>query len=94
MYGVEVDFNALLIIFAMTFSLSVGAPAMPNASVICLLSVTSTFGVPSNEIAGLLFCLGAICGRIVTVFNVTGDVAATTTLARMENMLDEKIYFG
>ena len=76
MYGLEVDTNALTIIFAMTISLAVGAPAVPNSGVICILTITSTFGVPA-EIAGLLFCIGTICDRIGTCFNVIGDVAAT-----------------
>ena len=93
MYGVNVDLNAIMIILAMTVSISVGAPAVPNAAVICVLSITSIFGVPNN-IAGILFCLGAVCERIVTCFNVMGDVAATMALARTENAIDEKIYFG
>ncbi len=92
MYGVDVDWNTILIIFAMTVSLSVGTPAVPNAAVICILTITSMFGVP-GDIAGVLFCTSVICDRIVTCFNVTGDVAASVTLARTENLLDEKIYF-
>ncbi len=93
MYGVDVNLNAVMVILAMTVSLSIGAPAVPNASVIGLLSITSVFGIPSN-IAGILFCLGTVCERIVTCFNVIGDVAATEALARTENLLDEKIYFS
>ncbi len=93
MYGVEVDMHAIIIICAMTVSLSVGAPAVPNAAVICILTITATFGVPA-DIAGLLFCIGTVCERVVTCLNVTGDVAASAVLARTENLLDEKIYFG
>ena len=93
MYGVEVDMHAIIIICAMTVSLSVGAPAVPNAAVICILTITATFGVPA-DIAGLLFCIGTVCERVVTCLNVTGDVAASTVLARTENLLDDKIYFS
>ena len=92
MYGVEVDMHAIIIICAMTVSLSIGAPAVPNAAVICILTITAMFGVP-GDIAGLLFCIGTVCERVVTCLNVTGDVAASVTLARTENFLDEKIYF-
>ena len=92
-YGIEIDLNAMLIIFAMTVSISIGAPAVPNSSVICILMIMAPFGVP-NDVAGLLFCLGAICDRIVTCFNVMGDTAAALTLARTENLVDEKIYFS
>ena len=93
MYGVEVDMNALMIILAMTVFLSVGAPAVPNAAVVCIVSIVSMFGVPA-DIAGILFCIGIISERVVTCFNVTGDAAATIALARTENLLDEKIYFS
>ena len=93
MYGVDIDLNAMAIIFAMTVSISAGVPAIPNVGVICILTVTETFGVPS-EIAGLLFCLDAIADRICTCVNVTGNTAISTTLARTENLLDEKIYFN
>lgn len=93
MYGVDVDLNVLLIIFAMTLSLSIGTPAIPNASVICIISITSMFGVP-NDIASILFCIDTICDRIVTCFNVTGDVATTMALSQTENLTDEKIYFS
>ncbi len=93
MYDVEIDLNAIIIILTMTLSLSVAGPAVPNASVIGILTITSTFGVP-NDIAGLLFCIATVCERIVTCFNVTGDVAAAVTLARLENLTDEKIYFA
>ncbi|MBR1806687.1 MAG: dicarboxylate/amino acid:cation symporter [Selenomonadaceae bacterium] len=93
MYDVEVDFNAIIIILTMTLSLSVAGPAVPNASVIGILTITSTFGVP-NDIAGLLFCISTICDRVVTCFNVTGDVASAVVLSRLENSTDEKIYFA
>lgn len=93
MYGVEIDLNAIIIILTMTLSLSVAGPAVPNASVIGILTVTSTFGVPT-DIAGLLFCIATVCDRIVTCFNVTGDVASAVMLSRLENSTDEKIYFA
>lgn len=92
MYGVAVDLNALMIIFSMNFILSIAGPAVPNASVIGIISITTIFGVPT-DIAGILFCIATICDRICTCFNVTGDVAATVILARTENLTDENIYF-
>lgn len=92
-YGIEIDWNAMFIIFTMTLSISVGSPAVPNASVIAILTIVATFGVP-NDIAGVLFCLGAIGERINTCFNVTGNTAAALILARTENLVNKKIYFG
>ena len=93
MYGVEVDLNTLAAVFTMTISLSIGMPAVPNAGVICLLTFLGTFGVP-NDIAGLLFCISALCDKLITCFNVTGDTVAAFVLARMENLTDEKIYLA
>ena len=91
MYGISVDLHAMILIFAMTMSISAGTPAVPNIGVIFLLTLTSMFGVP-NEIAGLLFCMDAIADRICTCVNVMGNTVATLTLARTENLFDEKIY--
>lgn len=93
MYGIDVTFDMLTIIFAMTVSLSIGTPGVPNAGVVCIITVAAMFGVPS-DLAGFLFCIDTICDRIVTCHNVTGDVAATITLASTENMLDKKIYLA
>ena len=93
MYGIDVDFDSMLIIFAMTLSLTAGAPGIPNGTVIRVLTITATFGVPS-DIAGILFCIDAIVDRFITCFNVTGSVAVTMMLAGRENLLNEKIYFG
>ena len=93
MYGVDVGLDAMLIISVMTITLITGAPGMPNGIVIRVLTITATFGVPS-DIAGILFCIDAIFDRIITCFNVAGSVAVTMMLARTENLLNEKIYFG
>ncbi|MBO4780555.1 MAG: cation:dicarboxylase symporter family transporter, partial [Selenomonadaceae bacterium] len=93
MYGVDVDLDAITIILAMTVSLSIAGPAVPNAAVIGIITITSIFGVP-NDIAGILFCINTFCDRIVTCFNVIGDLAVSTSLARTENLVDEKIYFN
>ena len=93
MYGIDVGFDAMLIISVMTITLITGAPGMPNGIVIRVLTITATFGVPS-DIAGILFCIDAIFDRIITCFNVAGSVAVTMMLARTENLLNEKIYFG
>ena len=93
MYGVDVDFDKMLIIFAMTLSLTAGAPGMPNGTVIRVLTITATFGVPS-DIAGILFCIDALVDRFITCFNVAGSVAVTMMLAGRENLLNKKIYFG
>lgn len=93
MYGIDVTLDMLMIIFAMTVSLSIGTPGVPNAGVVCIITIASMFGVPS-DLAGFLFCIDTICDRIVTCHNVTGDVAATVALSSSENMIDKKIYFG
>ena len=93
MYGIDVGLDAMLIISVMTITLITGAPGMPNGIVIRVLTITATFGVPS-DIAGILFCIDAIFDRIITCFNVAGSVAVTMMLARTENLLNEKIYFG
>ena len=92
MYGMDVDFNSMLIIFVMTLSMSVGMPGVPNAGVACIISILNQLGF-SADVAGIIFCIGVVLDRAATCTNVTGDVAVSMILSRTENLLDEKIYF-
>lgn len=91
MYDVELDINTFGMVALLTLSLSLGIPPVPAAYVICVVTIAAHFGVP-KEIAGILFCIDALCDRICACISVIGDVAATIVLARTENLVDEKVY--
>ena len=92
MYVIELDFQNLALVALLSFLLAYGTPAVPAACVICIVTIVSYFGVP-NEIAALLFCIDALCDRVLTRLNVISTMMLATILARSENLLDDKIYF-
>lgn len=93
MYGIALDWNTLALVALLTLTLSFGAPSIPAAYVICIVTVATMFGVPP-EVAGLLFCMDAVCDRICTCANLIGDVAIAVFLGHTENLMDTKIYFA
>ncbi len=92
MYGVELDLQTCALFAVLSVPITVSTPMVPAASVICIVTIAACFGVP-NDVAALIFCLDALSDRIATCMNVLSNMTATTTLARTENLLDEKIYF-
>ena len=88
MYGVELGLYDLVMISFLAMMFSFGAPDF-----ISVITIINHFGVPM-EIATLLFCIEALSDRIGTCVNVFSNMTATLTLARTENLLDEKIYFS
>ena len=88
MYSIELDVHAFVIISFLAIMFSFGAPDFISVTII-----TSNFGVPA-EIAALMFCIDALSDRLGTCVNVFSNMSATLTLARTENLLDEKIYFS
>ena len=91
MYDNELDPQTLALIAMLSFLLAFGLPSVPAAGVIATVTIAGYFGVP-KEIAALMFCLDALSDRITTCVNVVSNMAVTTTLARSENLLEEKIY--
>ena len=88
MYGVEVGLYDLVMISFLAMMFSFGAPDF-----ISVITIINHFGLPM-EIATLLFCIEALSDRIGTCVNVLSNMTATLTLARTENLLDDKIYFS
>ena len=86
MYDVELSFYNLATISFLALLLSFGAPDF-----VSIITITNHFGVPM-EIAALVFCVDAFSDRLGTCVNVFSNMTATLTLARTENLLDEKIY--
>ena len=88
MYGVELALHDLALIAFLAMMFSFGAPDF-----ISVTTITAYFGVPM-EIATLVFCIDALSDRLGTCVNVLSNMTSTLTLARTENLLDEKIYFS
>ena len=92
MYGIEMNFDALFTIFVTVIALSIGAPGVPGGAFVCLASIVVALGLPVDATAVILG-IDPICSMMRTTLNTVGDIAASSILAKTENLIDEKIYF-
>ncbi|MBR3621732.1 MAG: dicarboxylate/amino acid:cation symporter, partial [Selenomonadaceae bacterium] len=91
MYGVELDFDVLFTVFVTVVALSIGAPGVPGGAFVCLASIVAALGLPV-EATAIVLGIDPICSMLRTALNATGDIAATTALAKNEDLIDEDIY--
>lgn len=91
MYGVELNYDILFTIFVTVVALSIGAPGVPGGAFVCLASIFTALGLPAEAMAVILG-IDPICSMLRTTINVVGDIAATTTLASNEHLIDKNVY--
>ena len=77
--------------FFSVFVLSVGAPGVPGAGLVCLSVLLVQIGVPV-EGAGLMMAIDSIVGMFRAASNTAGDVAISLVVARLEHLLDLDVY--
>ncbi len=90
-FGVEVTGSAMLSMIISIIVLSMGAPGIPGAGLICLSVLITQMNVPVEAI-GLVMGIDSLCGMFRTMSNCLGDVAVSTIVAKSENELDMEIY--
>ncbi len=71
--------------------LSMGAPGIPGAGVICLSVLLEQLHVPV-EAVGLVMGIGPLLGMFLTMSNCLGDVVVTTIVAQQAGELDREKY--
>ena len=91
MYGVAVPASSLLSIVITIVFLSLGAPGVPGAAMLCLGVVLQQIGVPIEAI-GIVMGVDALIDMFVTMSNTTGDMAVTVAVAKSEGLLDVEKY--
>ncbi len=90
-YGVQVPGSALLTMAITIIILSMGAPGIPGAGVICLSVLLEQLHVPV-EAVGLVMGIGPLLGMFLTMSNCLGDVVVTTIVAQQAGELDREKY--
>lgn len=90
-FSVPVTNSVVMSLFASIIMLSVGAPGVPGAALICITLLLPQIGVPAEAVS-LIMGLYPIVGMMQTCANVTGDAVVTTIVARHENLLDLEKY--
>ena len=90
-FGVPVTGSLLTTLALSIFVLSIGAPGVPGAALVCLSILLPQIGVPSEAIS-LIMGLYSLVGMILVCTNVTGDAVMTLIVGRQENQVDLKVY--
>ncbi len=86
-YGVNVPLSSMLSVALTIILLSLGAPGVPGAGLVCLSVVLNALNVPTEAI-GLVIAINPVLEMFTTASNTTGDVAAALIVAKSENQLD------
>lgn len=80
-YGVELGFSQMLMIFLTATLASIGAAAIPGAGLIMLTLVLSSIGVPLEGI-GLIIAVDRFLDMLRTAVNVWGDLNGAKIIDR------------
>lgn len=83
-YGVALGARELSIVFLASIFLSFAAPGVPRGAFLLLTPLFLAIGLPPEGI-GVLIAVDAIPDVCATVVNVTGDMTATTLVARFDH---------
>ena len=81
LFGVELNNMEIFILMLTTVGASIGTPATPGVGIIVLATILTGIGVPPEGI-GIILGVDRILDMCRTTLNVTGDLVATTVMAR------------
>ena len=90
-YGVSVSSESLLTMAVTIIILSMGAPGMPGAGLICLSVLLEQLGVPTESI-GFVMGIGPLLGMFLCMSNCFGDVVVTSIVAKTSGEMDMDVY--
>ena len=87
--GHQLTLAEMLILIITVVMASVGTAALPSASLIMLVGVLSSVGLPL-EIIGLIAGVDVVSDMMRTMTNVTGDLTCTTVMAKLNGLMDKR----
>lgn len=82
-YGVSLSFSTQAIIFLMTWILSIGVAGVPSASLISIVIILNSLGLPSDAI-GLLMAVERVLDMTRTMVNTYSNSCCSVLVARSE----------
>ena len=86
-FGVQLDiYDQLLIVVTATLA-SIGTPGVPGGSIVMLIIVLTSVGIPIEGLA-LILGIDRPLDMLRTVVNVTGDATVSTIVAKTEGKLN------
>jgi Na+/H+-dicarboxylate symporter len=86
-FGIELSFGQQLIIVLTALFASIGTPGVPGGSIVMLIIVLTSAGIPVEGLA-LILGIDRPLDMLRTVVNVTGDSTVSTIIARTEGEYD------
>lgn len=84
-FGVTLDVGQQALIMLLAVITALGAAGVPGGSIPLLVGILAMFGVPGEGIA-LILGVDRVLDMARTVVNVTGDLVATTFIAKSEGL--------
>ncbi|PKQ60328.1 dicarboxylate/amino acid:cation symporter [Labilibaculum filiforme] len=86
-FGVDLDIYDQLLIVATATIASIGSPGVPGGSIVMLIIVLTSVGIPIEGLA-LILGIDRPLDMLRTVVNVTGDATVATIVATSEGKLN------
>ncbi|BAX82293.1 dicarboxylate/amino acid:cation symporter [Labilibaculum antarcticum] len=86
-FGIDLDIYDQLIIVVTATLASIGTPGVPGGSIVMLIIVLTSVGIPIEGLA-LILGIDRPLDMLRTVVNVTGDATVATIVAKSENKLN------
>jgi Na+/H+-dicarboxylate symporter len=92
-FGIDLSFGQLMMIVLTALLSSIGSPGIPGGSIVMLIIVLNSVGIPVEGLA-LILGVDRPLDMLRTVVNVTGDVTVASIVAKSEkelNLLSETV---
>ena len=84
LFGVDLSTGEIFLLMLTTVGASIGTPATPGVGIIVLATILSGIGVPPEGVA-IILGVDRILDMCRTTLNVTGDLVATSVMARFSS---------
>lgn len=81
LFGVDLSTSEIFFLMLTTVGASIGTPATPGVGIVVLATILAGIGVPPEGI-GIILGVDRILDMCRTTLNVTGDLVATSVMAR------------
>jgi len=86
-FGIELTLAQQLTIVLLATAASIGSPGVPGGSIVMLIIVLNSVGIPVEGLA-LILGVDRPIDMLRTVVNITGDSTVASVVAKSENELD------
>jgi len=86
-FGIDLTFGQIMMILLTALLASIGSPGVPGGSIVMLIIVLSSVGLPAEGL-GLILGIDRPLDMLRTVVNVTGDSTVASMVAKTEKAID------